>query len=120
MSTVSERAAATATSDTVEMTYRQAIREAMADEMRSDPTVVLMGEDIAEPGGPFKTSDGLLGEFGPNRIMSTPISEAGFVGAALGMAVAGMRPIAEIMFADFLPSAGDAMVNELPKFRLMC
>ncbi len=102
-----------------EMTYREAIRAALADELRTDPRVVFMGEDIAGAGGSFKTSEGLLEEFGPNRIIDTPISENGFVGAALGMAVTGMRPVVEIMFADFLPSAGDAMINELPKFRFM-
>jgi pyruvate/2-oxoglutarate/acetoin dehydrogenase E1 component len=119
MSMARDSAMAPTQQTTVEMTYREAVRTAMADEMREDSRVILFGEDIAEPGGPFKTAEGLLAEFGPQRVMSTPISEAGFVGAALGMAVAGMRPIAEIMFADFLPSAGDALVNELPKFRLM-
>jgi pyruvate dehydrogenase E1 component beta subunit len=102
-----------------EMTYREAVRAALADELRADPSVVFMGEDIGGAGGSFKTSEGLLEEFGPTRVIDTPISENGFVGAALGMAVTGMRPVVEIMFADFLPSAGDAMVNELPKFRFM-
>lgn len=102
-----------------EMTYREAIRAAIADELRADPRVVFLGEDIGGAGGSFKTSEGLLDEFGPARVIDTPISENGFVGAALGMSVTGMRPIVEIMFADFLPSAGDAMINELPKFRFM-
>ena len=102
-----------------EMTYREAIRNAMQDELASDPEVVLLGEDVADAGGPFKTSDGLMAEFGGRRIIDTPISENGFVGVALGMAVMGMRPIVEIMFADFLPSAADAIANELPKFRFV-
>lgn len=104
---------------TVEMTYRDAIRAALADEMRADDTVVLLGEDVAAAGGPFKTSEGLLDEFGPARVFDTPIAENCFVGAALGMAVTGLRPVVEIMFSDFLPTAGDAMINELPKFRFM-
>ena len=106
-------------STATEMTYRDAVRAALADELRADASVVFMGEDIGGAGGSFKTSEGLLEEFGPSRVIDTPISENGFVGAALGMAVTGMRPVVEIMFADFLPSAGDAMVNELPKFRFM-
>jgi pyruvate dehydrogenase E1 component beta subunit len=102
-----------------ELTYRDAVRLALADELRADPAVVFLGEDIGGAGGSFKTSEGLLEEFGPNRVIDTPISENGFVGAALGMAVTGMRPVVEIMFSDFLPSAGDAMVNEIPKFRFM-
>jgi pyruvate dehydrogenase E1 component beta subunit len=101
------------------MTYREAICAALEDELRTDRSVVLLGEDVGEAGGPFKTSEGLLETFGPSRVIDTPISENGFVGAELGMAVTGMRPVVEIMFADFLPSAGDAMVNELPKFRFM-
>ncbi|HEY8285859.1 MAG TPA: transketolase C-terminal domain-containing protein [Chloroflexota bacterium] len=104
---------------TAEMTYRDAIRAALAEELRADPTVVFLGEDIGGAGGSFKTSEGLLEEFGPARVIDTPISENGFVGAALGMAVTGMRPVVEIMFVDFLPSAGDAMINEIPKFRFM-
>jgi len=102
-----------------EMTYREAIRAALMDELGADKRVIFMGEDIGGAGGSFKTSEGLLDRFGPTRVIDTPISENGFVGAALGMAVTGMRPVVEIMFADFLPSAGDAMINELPKFRFM-
>jgi len=113
-------AAGTTTGPAVEeMTYREAVRAALSDELSADPHVVFLGEDIGAAGGSFKTSDGLLAAFGPSRVIDTPISENGFVGAALGMAVTGMRPVVEIMFADFLPSAGDAMINELPKFRFM-
>ena len=78
-----------------------------------------MGEDVGAAGGVYKTSDGLLEKFGAERIRNTPICENGFVGVALGMAATGMRPVVEIMFSDFLPTAGDAIVNELPKFRFM-
>jgi acetoin:2,6-dichlorophenolindophenol oxidoreductase subunit beta len=119
MSTQSEREGATQGGVAEEMTYRQAIRAALADEMRADSRVILLGEDIAAAGGSFKTTEGLLDEFGPERVIDTPISENGFVGAALGMAVTGMRPVVEIMFADFLLSASDAIVNEVAKFRFM-
>jgi acetoin:2,6-dichlorophenolindophenol oxidoreductase subunit beta len=119
MSTQSEGEAAPQGIVAEEMTYRQAIRAALADELRSDNHVILLGEDIAAAGGTFKTTEGLLDEFGPERVIDTPISENGFVGAALGMAVTGMRPVVEIMFADFLLSASDAIVNEIAKFRFM-
>ncbi len=118
MSTQSERKV-TGQDVAEEMTYRQAIRAALADELRADSHVILLGEDIAAAGGSFKTTEGLLDEFGPARVIDTPISENGFVGAALGMAITGMRPVVEIMFADFLLSASDAIVNEIAKFRFM-
>ena len=77
-----------------------------------------MGEDVDADGGVFKTNNGLVEKYGRERIRSTPICENGFVGVALGMSLVGMRPIVEIMFADFLPTAGDAIVNQLPKYRL--
>ncbi len=101
------------------LTYRQAVRAALADELASDRTVLFMGEDVAGAGGVYKTSEGLLEEFGPLRVRDTPICENGFLGAALGMAVTGLRPVVEIMYSDFLPTAGDAVVTELPKFRFM-
>ena len=79
---------------------------------------LLLGEDVARDGGVFKTNVGLPEKF-PGRVLNTPICENGFIGVALGMSVTGMRPIVEIMFADFLPTAGDAIVNELPKYRFM-
>ncbi len=78
-----------------------------------------MGEDVASDGGVFKTNAGLVEAFGPTRVFNTPICENGFTGVALGMAVTGTRPIVEFMFADFLPTAGDAIVNQLPKYRFM-
>ena len=105
--------------ETVELSYREAICAALADELAADESVLLMGEDVAAAGGVFKTTEGLPERFGPERIRNTPICENTFVGVALGLAVTGYRPIVEIMFADFLPTAGDAIVNELPKFRFM-
>ena len=104
---------------TVELSYREAVCAALEDELEADGSTVLMGEDVATAGGVFKTNEGLAEKFGLERIRNTPICENGFVGVALGMAVTGMRPIVEIMFSDFLPTAGDAVVNELPKFRFM-
>jgi len=98
---------------------RQAVLAALADEMRHDPTVVLFGEDIAEAGGPFKTSEGLQEEFGPIRVRDTPISEMGFLGMALGAAATGLRPVAEIMFMEFLGVALDQLVTEAAKFHYL-
>src|SRR6202171_5001531 len=86
------------TAPTVEMTYREA---------------------VGASGGVFKTNEGVVERFGEARVLNTPICENGFLGVALGMAVTGLRPVVEIMFSDFLPTAGDAIVNELPKFRFM-
>jgi pyruvate dehydrogenase E1 component beta subunit len=101
------------------MRMNQAIAAALADEMRADPSVMIMGEDIAAAGGPFKTSDGLLEEFGPLRVRDTPISEMGFTGAAVGAAALGLRPVVEIMFVEFLGVALDALVTEGAKFRYL-
>jgi pyruvate/2-oxoglutarate/acetoin dehydrogenase E1 component len=101
------------------MRMNQAVVAALADEMRADPAVMLMGEDIAAAGGPFKTSDGLLEEFGPLRVRDTPISEMGFTGAAVGASAMGLRPVVEIMFVEFLGVALDALVTEGAKFRYL-
>jgi len=98
---------------------RQAITQALADELRSDNRVIVFGEDIAVAEGPFKTSEGLLKEFGPVRIRDTPISEMGFVGAAVGAAATGLRPVVEIMFIEFLGVALDQLVTEASKFRYL-
>ena len=90
----------------------------MADAMEADSRVILMGEDVNADGGVFKTNAGLPEKF-PDRVLTTPICENGFTGVALGMSLTGMRPIVEFMFADFLPTAGDAIVNQLPKYRYM-
>jgi len=102
-----------------EITCRDAIREALREEMRRDDSVFLMGEDIAEYGGIFKVTDGLLAEFGPDRIFDTPLSESAIVGAAVGAALMGMRPVAEVMFADFTGVAMDAIVNHAAKVNYM-
>lgn len=102
-----------------EMTYAQALREAMTLEMRRDEDVFLMGEDIGVYGGAFGVTAGMLEEFGPERVRETPISEAAIAGAAAGAAVTGMRPIAEIMFSDFLTIAMDQLVNQAAKMRYM-
>jgi pyruvate/2-oxoglutarate/acetoin dehydrogenase E1 component len=101
-----------------EMTYREAVRSALADELAGDPRVFMMGEDVASDGGVFKTNEGLPEEF-PGRVVNTPICENTFVGVAIGMAITGMRPVVEIMFSDFLPTAADALVEELPRMRFM-
>lgn len=98
---------------------RQAVIAALADELRADPAVVVLGEDIAEAGGTFKTTEGLVAEFGPVRVRDTPISEMGFVGAAVGAAATGLRPVVEIMFAEFLGVALDQLVTEAAKFRYL-
>lgn len=102
-----------------ELTYAQAIREAMTLEMRRDDSVFLMGEDVGLYGGAFGVSMGMFDEFGPQRVKDTPISEAAIVGAATGAAVTGMRPVAEIMFSDFLTISMDQLVNQAAKLRYM-
>ncbi|NEE20126.1 alpha-ketoacid dehydrogenase subunit beta [Streptomyces sp. SID7499] len=101
------------------ITYRDAVAEGIAREMRRDASVVCLGEDIAAAGGVFKTTTGLLEEFGPGRVWDTPISEQAIVGAAMGAALTGMRPVAEIMFSDFLACCWDYLANEIPKIRYM-
>jgi len=99
--------------------YRQIISKAIADEMRSDPDVILIGEDVGAAGGAFKATPGLFEEFGPVRVRDTPISEQAIVGAALGSAMTGLRPIAEIMFADFAGVCFDQIANQVAKYRYM-
>jgi acetoin:2,6-dichlorophenolindophenol oxidoreductase subunit beta len=102
-----------------EIMYRDAIREAMAEEMRRDGRVFLMGEDIAEHGGNFLVTTGLFEEFGAERVFDTPLSESALVGAGVGAAMMGMRPVVEIMFADFVTIAMDAIVNHAAKVHYM-
>jgi pyruvate/2-oxoglutarate/acetoin dehydrogenase E1 component len=99
------------------LTYAQALNEALSEEMTADPSVVLLGEDIAEYGGVYTVTRTLLDRFGKGRVIDTPISEAGFVGAALGLALTGYRPVVEIMFVDFLFVAGDQLFNHIGKTR---
>jgi pyruvate dehydrogenase E1 component beta subunit len=102
-----------------ELTYREAIARGIAQEMRRDSNVLFLGEDVAAAGGVFKGTTGLLDEFGPVRVRDTPISEQAILGAAMGAAMTGLRPIAEIMFSDFFAVCWDIVVNEIAKSRYM-
>jgi pyruvate dehydrogenase E1 component beta subunit len=102
-----------------EITFAEAIREALAEEMRLDPRVFIVGEDVAEAGTPFKVLSGLVDEFGKQRVIDTPISEAGFSGVGVGAAMTGMRPVVDIMFGDFLTLALDQIVNQAAKVHYM-
>jgi pyruvate dehydrogenase E1 component beta subunit len=102
-----------------ELTYAQAVREAFAEEMRRDPRVCIMGEDVAEAGTPFKVLSGLVEEFGSKRVIDTPISEAGFTGIAVGAAMTGLRPVVDIMFGYFIGLTMDQMVNQAAKIHYM-
>ncbi|HET6443249.1 MAG TPA: alpha-ketoacid dehydrogenase subunit beta [candidate division Zixibacteria bacterium] len=101
------------------LTYREAIRQALQEELHHDERVFLLGEDIAEFGGSMKVTLGLLDEFGPRRIRNTPISEMAILGATVGSAATGLRPIAEIMYSDFFPMAMDPIINQAAKMRYM-
>jgi acetoin:2,6-dichlorophenolindophenol oxidoreductase subunit beta len=102
-----------------ELTLAKAVNEAIAEEMRRDPTVILLGEDVAEAGTPFKVLSGLVEEFGTERIVDTPISEPGFVGIAVGAAMTGLRPIVDLMFGDFLFLVMDQLCNQAAKTHYM-
>lgn len=101
------------------ITLSQAVNEAIAEEMRRDPTVILLGEDVAEAGTPFKVLSGLVEEFGTNRVIDTPISEPGFTGIAVGAAMTGLRPIVDLMFGDFLYLVMDQLCNQAAKAHYM-
>lgn len=102
-----------------ELSFAQAVREALAEEMRRDASVCILGEDVAEAGTPFKVLSGLVEEFGTERVLDTPISEAGFTGIAVGAAMTGLRPVVDIMFGDFLTLTMDQMVNQAAKVHYM-
>jgi pyruvate/2-oxoglutarate/acetoin dehydrogenase E1 component len=102
-----------------ELTYRDAVTRALAQEMERDERVVVIGEDIAGAGGVFKTTPGLLERFGPRRVIDTPIAEQAILGAAMGAAMTGLRPVAEIMFSDFFAVCWDIVVNQMAKTRYM-
>jgi len=102
-----------------EITFAEAIREALAEEMRRDTRVCILGEDVAEAGTPFKVLSGLVEEFGTRRVIDTPISEAGFTGLGVGAAMTGMRPVVDIMFGDFITLTMDQMVNQAAKIHYM-
>ena len=119
MSMLSTTASQNADQSVREVTLGQAIREALAEEMRRDPRVFIMGEDVAEAGTPFKVLSGLVEEFGTARVIDTPISEAGITGLGVGGAMTGMRPIVDIMFGDFIALAMDQIVNQAAKVHYM-
>lgn len=102
-----------------ELTYAEALRDALREEMLRDPKVILLGEEIGVFGGAYKVTRGLLEEFGPERVRDTPISEAGIVGVAIGAALAGLRPVAEIMYMDFIPICLDQLATQAAKMRFM-
>ena len=102
-----------------ELTFAQAVNEALAEEMRRDARVCILGEDVAEAGTPFKVLSGLVEEFGKDRVIDTPISEAGFTGLGVGAAMTGMRPVIDIMFGDFLTLTMDQLVNQAAKVHYM-
>jgi pyruvate/2-oxoglutarate/acetoin dehydrogenase E1 component len=102
-----------------ELTFAQAVREALAEEMRRDSRVCIFGEDVAEAGTPFKVLSGLVEEFGAGRVIDTPISEAGFTGVGVGAAMTGLRPVVDIMFGDFLTLTMDQLVNQAAKVHYM-
>jgi pyruvate dehydrogenase E1 component beta subunit len=102
-----------------ELTYREAVSRAIAQEMERDPTVFFLGEDVAAAGGVFKTTEGLLDRFGADRVRDTPISEQAIIGAAMGAAMNGLRPIAELMFSDFFAVCWDLVANQIAKARYM-
>ena len=102
-----------------ELTYRDAVARGIAQEMTRDPDVIFFGEDVAKAGGVFKTTVGLYEQFGPKRVRDCPISEQAILGAAMGAAMTGLKPIAEIMFSDFFAVCFDYIANEFPKSRYM-
>ena len=102
-----------------EIMYRDALREAIDEEMERDATVFIIGEGIAERGGSYKVTEGLLAKYGPKRVRDTPIAEAGMIGVGVGAAIAGARPIVEILYVDFAMLGMDMIVNQAAKFRLM-
>jgi pyruvate dehydrogenase E1 component beta subunit len=119
MSTLSPALSASSTTATRELTLAQAIREALAEELRRDPTIYVMGEDVAEAGTPFKVLSGLVEEFGPQRIIDSPISEPGITGLGVGAAMTGMRPVVDIMFGDFIGLIMDQLANQAAKVHYM-
>ena len=102
-----------------ELTFAQAVNQALAEELRRDPTVFVIGEDVAEAGTPFKVLSGLVQEFGPQRVLDSPISEAGITGLGVGAAMTGMRPVVDIMFGDFLTLVMDQLANQAAKAHYM-
>src|SRR6266567_1382465 len=110
---------AAAPAATREITIAQAVNEALAEELRRDATVYVIGEDVAEAGTPFKVLSGLVEEFGPERVLDSPISEAGITGLGVGAAMTGLRPVVDIMFGDFLTLVMDQLANQAAKTHYM-
>lgn len=102
-----------------ELTYAEAFREGLSEEMRRDPSVFVMGEEVGAAGGTFKSFDGIFEQFGPERVVDTPIAEEGYVGLGVGAAMAGMRPVIDVMFGDFMTMAMDPMINQAAKMYYM-
>src|ERR1051326_4167814 len=102
-----------------ELSYRESVRDALSRAMREDDDVFVMGEDIAEMGGSMGVTQGMLAEFGPDRVRNTPISEMALVGAGIGAAIQGMRPVVEVMYEDFLTLAAEQIINQAAKHRYM-
>ena len=102
-----------------QITFAQAVNEALAEEMRRDPSIFIVGEDVAEAGTPFRVLSGLVEEFGTTRVIDAPISEPGFAGIGIGAAMTGMRPVVDIMFGDFLTLAMDQIANQAAKVHYM-
>ena len=119
MSMHSVETAVQAAGGTRELSLGQAVNEALAEELRRDPAVFVLGEDVAEAGTPFKVMSGLVEEFGPDRVIDSPISEAGITGVGLGAAMTGMRPVVDIMFGDFMTLVMDQLANQAAKVHYM-
>ena len=102
-----------------ETTYREALRQALIDAMNQDPDIVVLGEEVGLYGGAYGVTKGLIDQFGPERILDTPISEAAIVGAAVGAAMSGLRPVAELMYVDFVGIVMDQLANQAAKIRYM-
>ncbi len=119
MSTPSVQVIPTSHEGTREISLSQAVNEALAEELRRDPTVFVIGEDVAEAGTPFKVLSGLVEEFGPERVLDSPISEPGITGLGLGAAMTGMRPVVDIMFGDFMTLVMDQLANQAAKVHYM-
>ncbi|MEM9574978.1 MAG: alpha-ketoacid dehydrogenase subunit beta, partial [Pseudomonadota bacterium] len=103
----------------IETTYRDALRQALIDNMRKDENIIVMGEEVGVYGGAYGVTKGLIDEFGANRIIDTPISEAAIVGSAVGAAMSGLRPVAELMYVDFIGMTMDQLANQAAKIRYM-
>ena len=119
MSMLSPQTTAGVTRSARELTFGQAIKEALAEEMRRDPRIFIIGEDVAEAGTVFKVLAGLVDEFGPERVIDSPISEAGITGLGVGAAMTGMRPVVDLMFGDFMALAMDQIANQAAKVHYM-